>query len=66
MFGSVAAETARVDVVITLLFDAPQPIENFLLDENENKIKNSKRERNEKKRFFSLFFILLFAEQDVC
>ncbi len=54
VLGTMAAETTRVGVLAILLSDAPQPIENFLLNADEIRINNEKR----KKRFF--FLVLFF------
>jgi hypothetical protein len=45
VFGSVAAEIARVDVVAALLLDGWQPMETFVLNRKESKIKNDKRKK---------------------
>jgi hypothetical protein len=45
-----ATDATLVGVVVILLFDAPQPIENFLLNTNESEAKN---ENTQKKTFLS-------------
>jgi hypothetical protein len=57
VFGAMAAESTGVDVVPILLFDAPQPMKNFLFRTNENRIKNEERR---KKIFFSFCVSFFF------
>jgi hypothetical protein len=56
VLGAMAAETTRVGVVAILLSDAPQPIEKFLLNTDESRIKNEKRRKRLLFIFFSCFF----------
>jgi NADH:ubiquinone oxidoreductase subunit H len=59
VFGSVAAEIARVGVVEALFLDGWQPMETFVLNEKESKIKNDRRKKMEEICFYFLSFAFL-------